>query len=32
VVNFVPFILAGMLTLQLTSRRPRRLAEAATYT
>ncbi len=32
VVNFVPFILAGMLTLQLASRRPRRLAEAATYT
>jgi uncharacterized protein (TIRG00374 family) len=32
VVNFVPFILAGIVTLQLASRRPRRLAQAATYT
>lgn len=32
VVNFVPFILAGVITLQLAARRPGRLAEAATYT
>ncbi|MCA1690536.1 MAG: flippase-like domain-containing protein, partial [Actinobacteria bacterium] len=32
VVNFVPFILAGIVTLQLGSRRPRRLPQAATYT
>lgn len=32
VVNFVPFIVAGLLTLQLATRRPRRLTEAATYT
>jgi uncharacterized protein (TIRG00374 family) len=32
VVNFVPFILAGVLTLQLAARRPARLAGAATYT
>jgi glycosyltransferase 2 family protein len=32
VVNFVPFILGGVLTLQLGARRPRRAAGAATYT
>jgi uncharacterized protein (TIRG00374 family) len=30
--NFVPFILGGVLTLQLGARRPRRAAAAATYT
>jgi uncharacterized protein (TIRG00374 family) len=32
VANFVPFILGGVLTLQLGARRPRRPAVAATYT
>jgi uncharacterized protein (TIRG00374 family) len=32
VSNFVPFLILGGLTLQFSARRPRRLAEAATYT
>ncbi len=32
VANFIPFILGGVLTLQLSSRRPGRPATAATYT
>jgi hypothetical protein len=32
VTNFVPFVVMGVLTLQLSARRPRRIAEAATYT
>jgi uncharacterized protein (TIRG00374 family) len=32
VANFVPFVIAGVVTLQLGARRPRRLAQAATYT
>jgi len=32
VANFIPFILGGVLTLQLGARRPRRPTPAATYT